>query len=364
MLGGLVWWVRSRRLTGWPAVALLSLSACWLLPVPALPLLGMVGMIALDSATSVQTLSDRAFDQGRGVGRLPSWLGSEERLRKGWGALGWASRLRGLPESVRPAPEATGVERRLLWFFQGKGAALFFEAAWLAGGFGGLLSVPAGLITGLQWIFLAVGVFALAGLAVAFVREIVVPDAGRRVFGSRLFWGHLAGTQVAMALGLELGAGLAGGDLPRAAGALVLLGLGGAILQVGSIFVGFLLRSVPERSWETRFEMVAKMVVYAGAGLLGDGLLDQRAEVLELVPVLEAFRTAAPLFGFILGIGGLRWLGSPPRWLALAAVAPFGGLAIPWWIRRRQAGREAAQPEGRRSSGSSRPATSSSLPSR
>ncbi|MGD2116012.1 MAG: hypothetical protein PVG07_13220, partial [Acidobacteriota bacterium] len=33
MLGGLVWWVRSRRLTGWPAVALLSLSACWLLPV-------------------------------------------------------------------------------------------------------------------------------------------------------------------------------------------------------------------------------------------------------------------------------------------------------------------------------------------
>jgi hypothetical protein len=360
MLAGLLWWALDRRLSGWPAVLLPALAVCWLVPIPALPLLGLLGMIFLDSEAVAESLSHHAFSRAGEVRGLATWLRSEDRLLRRCGLLGRRHRLWGPPESLRAAPEATQVERRLLWFFQGKGALLLFEAALLAGGLGWAATwagpataVLKGFSIAFRGFCFIAATLSLVGLGAALAREILRPGAGARVFGPRLFWGHLAGTQWLLLLGLDLGSGLLRSDLLQVGGALVVLGLGGAVLQVGSLFVGFALRSVPERSWETAPGQVAKVVVYCGAGALGVELVRGGPEAVRWLDALTEIRYVAPIVGIFLGLEGVRWLlhgdlqyalrGSEPSWrgrwrarlLVLTAVAPLGGLAIPWWIRVR-----------------------------
>jgi len=362
MLAGLVFWVWERRLMGWRRVALPALSLCWLLPVPALPLAGIFGLIVLDSEVSQETLGRHAYEASREVRRFGGWLRLEDRLRRSWGRLGWLHQVRGAPESVRLKTEPSRREQKLLWLFQGKGVALFFEAAWVGSGLWALVGaqrsgfavVLASVTSVLEVLLLVGGAGALVGLAVAFSREVLRSVTEPRVFGPRLFWGHLLGIQMALLCGLELGTGLACSDFDQAGGALVLIGLGGAVLQAGGALVGLLLRSVPERSWETVPENVVKTLVYVGAGLLGGDLAGEEPGALGLVPLLEAYQRIAPIFGAALGFGALRWLrhaegsgelerGGPPRrrrledfLLKATAIAPFGGLAILWWIRREQ----------------------------
>lgn len=253
------------------------------------------------------------------------------------------------------------MEGKLIWFFQGKGALLLLEAALLGGGLewlaaeGGPATAPlfTGLSIALRGLCLTVAIISLVGLGAVFAREILRPEAGARVFGSRLFWGHLAGTQWVLFLGLGLGSGVFQSDLLQVGGTLVVLGLGGAVLQVGSLFVGFALRSVPERSWETALGQVAKVFVYCGAGVLGVELTAGDPEAVGWLDGLTDLQYLAPILGVFLGLGGVRWLlhgdlqyalqGSEPSWrlrwrvrlLVLTAAAPLGGLAIPWWIRDR-----------------------------
>jgi hypothetical protein len=399
MLAGLVLWVRERRFSGWRALALPAFSVCWLVPVPLLPVVGLLGVILVDSELSERSLSHQASGEGRGVRRFADWRRLENRLRRSWVGMDWRRRLRGLPEEARLGQEPTRVERKLLWLFQGKGAALFFEAAWLAGG----LSVVShrvspeiakalgkGVVIGLQGLPFFLGALGLVGLSIVFTREILRPATGGRVFGPRLFWGHLVGTQWALFLGLQLGVGLIHSDLEKAGGALVLLGLGGAVLQVGALFVGFLLRTIHERSWETRVEGILKVLVYSGAGTTGLALVRGEPDATQFLAPLDAYQLLAPIFGAVLGFLGLHWLvdpevrrafhaGSLPRrdrvrflLLVITAIAPLGGLAVPWWIRMRQAewgGPEgergvASQPPGSSASRSPRSSSPSSLPSR
>ncbi len=362
MLSGLGLWVRRRRTPGWRRVALPALSVCWLVPLPALPLAGIAGMILIPSNIAEESLCRHAFGEVRAMRRLPGWLRLEERLGQSWRKVGWRSRIRGVPESVRARPEPSDRERRVLWFLQGKGLVLLFEAAFFAGGLWRLIdrAGPAWvgradeILVVVEGILLCAVAVSLLGLARAFVRETVLPQTGRRVFGPRLFWGHLVGVQAAFLCGIELGIGLVRPDLAQAGSALALLGLGGVVLQTGALLLGLTLRSVPDRSWETNMERLAKIVLYASAASIGPDLAAQRPAGLEMVPILDGFRLVAPLVGVILGMWGSEWLCEPDtrqgaqrgvdsspsrlrsRWLRLIAVVPLGGLATPWWIRREE----------------------------
>lgn len=252
-------------------------------------------------------------------------------------------------------------ERQLLWFSQVKGGLLFLDGAWLAAivvALGGVTSStitgPSGLLlAGLEVLLLGGGLLSLAGLGITFVREVVGSETGGRVFGPRLFWGHLTGVQFSLLCGLEFGGGLALSDLDRAGGALLVLGLGGAVLQAGGTFLGMVLRSVPERPWETTMETVVKVIVYVGVGISGLDLMAPEPQWTPLVALLEACRPVAPVASVLCGLVGVQWLiesksqpdarTSRPGWsdwlsqrlLVATALLPVGGLAIPWWIRRR-----------------------------
>lgn len=360
MLAGLALWSRERRFSGWRRVAFPALSVCWLLPVPALPLAGILGMIALDSELSQETLGRHAYEESRGVRRFARWLHLEDRLRRNWGRLRRLGRVWRIPESARLEAEPSRRERKLLWLMQGKGLALFLEAAWLGGTLWALAGTdsPAwvdAFTSGLRILEIALllgGVGALVALATVVARESLHPGREASVFGTRLFCSYLLGVQVALLCGLQLGVGVARSDVVQAGGALVVVGVGGTVLLTGGLLTG-----LSKRSWETGAERVAKLILYVGVGLSGVNLALDRPGALRFVPFLEAYELVAPLFGAALGAGALRWLREEEGsgdfegtrshrrrrfeniLLAATAISPFGGLAIPWWIwRERRSG--------------------------
>ncbi len=395
VLLGLALDARGRGLAGWPAVRSVGLSVFWLPPIPLLPLVGLLGMVLLDPERRGQCLARQAFGERNDVQQLAVWSRLVARIRNEWGGVRWYVRLRGLPESVRLRPEPTRRERTFLGLLQAEGVLLFCEAGCAAELLGVSRPEAPGRaspwLLGLFGVCLLGGALGLAGWAVAYLREVARPQSGRRVFSPRLGWGHLAGSQLAVAFGLIFGTGVIQSGAGQAGGALIFAGLCGATLQVGATLVGLLFRSAPEGPLCTPGVMVMKVLGYSSAALLGLQLsLASGLEVGRLLRPFEVLLAVSPLLGALVGVHALRELADSAAWraslsgrfpwrtrlrslaLAVTLVAPLGALAMPWWIRIERLGRWPgvyrpdlpAQSEPTRCSRSSRPSTPSSLPSR
>lgn len=348
--------VRSVASSGRYAV-LFALSFTYLIPSPYVPLLGIVPLLVLDPVTArSHTLIWQALVRRETAGGLPLWLDLEEALRRGWDKLSWRERLWAPPKSVdrmRAAPYDR-TQALVLKLYDLKTFALAFDAAALAYGAGWLAAqrprwAPALLTTHTSCLFLA-AVLCAAALALALLHTTWVllrlPGPLRRL-DRRPYAPYLAKTQLALLAGLYLGLELQRGNA-REVGLLAMYSCALLAALKGFTLALRPIAASPRTLQDEAPTLAFLFILMPVAGLGGAwGFLPA---------LLVTWVLATPLTGLLLGSRFLPWLLRPFAWsdpfrrdlsrrvrldlaaLTLAALAPFGGLAIPLciWIRHRR----------------------------
>jgi hypothetical protein len=311
---------------GWRAAGFRSLPVFWLLPMPG-PFLGLlVSLFLVDESRETSTLTWSAYARQTTARRLPLWIGMQESL------------------GPRPTPAArTGeADLRRLALFRLKALLLATETAALAEALARLPAFDRGLwIAGCTAATLAaVGLLAHGALSIA-----------RLLRKANVSWlpmaRYLLITQSAVASGVLLGLLLASGRSREAGLFLALF----SALCAAIAFVFYLPAPLgnPQGGRNDVRDAVVWPLLFLSLAAFGVLLLDPAHGAFRL----HLFRLAlfaSPVASLALGLSFTRWLLHPFSLhdlrdrrlparlratlaiLALSAVAPLGGLFIPFWL--------------------------------
>lgn len=324
----------------------------WLLPVPMLPLLGILVYLAITVVAGTAPLGTAAW--GGGLAGSDRWRRLEQRLRGRLAELAFPRRVRF--EDPEREIEASRHDESISRFERIKMAWLFLEAGALGSG---LARSPAPYVV--QALSLVASVVAAVAVSVWLLRWLraalrLSPATAGAETASRRGWWLLAWTQSLFALGLSFGEGVATADLHSIAGPLVLIGIAGACGEVLRLLVSMLLPAAGGRFhvWRTLAFLLVAMIgdaLIEGPGSAAggpDGPIQGDLMLFHLILLL------APLASVFAGAGHVGWLVRPylpsdlrndsyPRsvrrrlaLLVVTAVGPFGGLAVPFWGRWRR----------------------------
>lgn len=343
-LVGSILYVRSRRRKGASWLSFL-LAGCWLLPQPLA--LGAFAPLGLDlRRLREETLSWRAYAQHNQPGRLTRWSRLEGAVRNSWRATPWWLRW-SRPVGRRLKTEPTSADRALLRLGGAKQSLLLIDgvaACWTFVITGDAEPVPAWLGPLVLFLLAATGgglLIVFAGHLAAALRVVRGP---RPLGGLRQTWSGAISLGV-VDLGIVVGATLAAGDGRKAGitlvygGALAMVVLAfGMVLQLPMVvggargldlalsWVGVFMGLMIVGGFVAAYPVVASaLLVMALLTPLWHGILYRLARSrLE-----RCLGQAAP----VEGVSSTAARASLPARLIL--VLPFGGLAVPWWLRLR-----------------------------
>ncbi len=331
------------------------LSYTWLIPLPGLPLLSMAVLLGYESECSrANTLTHAAYLSRHSMRRLSGWSDLRESVQRSWRKRYWFKHFLSLGGSMpRPIQRAPVPARQLTSLYRLKALLLWIDGTAL-GVYHPLWTLPA-------LFALSVSVLSI-GLLVAIVesrpleahnRKPTCPHVGLSEATSKPRYGtYMAATATIFSLGTCTGVAVALGEV-RLGGLLV------AVPPIIACLVGglsIMLRPcLPRSGADTGLgEIVlwfALLLALEASGLFI--LLDEETAdrflnllfVLTLTVPVWHFVVAALLIGWLLRPFCLKDIGSPRipplyrlRLILLTATCslPFGGLAIPVWIRLRQ----------------------------
>jgi hypothetical protein len=353
-------WSETRRVEAPPSRRVLALVplALVLVPVPFLPLLGLLAAMVAIPTTAGETLLHSAASRATAAARIPLFLALEDHLRRAWRRAPRWRRLR-RPPALDQRSEPGREQREVAALYQAKATALLLDAAALAGAALWLAeghppwrgTIEAGL-GGAGLASLALGGAGLLLLAVLFLQRLVRAEGRWSALDRHPFPLWLAATQLAACVGLQAGTAVHHGDGRLLATVLLLAGLAVTLTWFVPLMLSLVL-PVAEGSEHTSRRATFTTLAWLVIAILGYSMhLD--AALREYILVLSALLlAAAPLLAPFLADPRLPWLLRPftlsdlrspatpsrVRWtLALitaSARSPLGGLAVPLWILAR-----------------------------
>ena len=341
-----------QRLSRRSSRVLKALPVLWLLPVPYLSLPAVLLHFRINrESAGWESVIFRVWGQAKQAGRLPFWLRFEDRLQLAWPAISLRQRWWSPPRAVDRGIKAGREERQILRLYDLTSYGLGFDAAalawtlvWLAkhlpGWSGGLARAHWTVLTA-SLILLAAGLCAGA----AHLLLVLLRSPGRlRVLDRHPYALYLVKTQLCLLWGWLMGLVLGTSSPEDAARLLIATGMLLVVLRAISLVLRPALP--PVRSHQQRADALPGVVllfvlVTLGAFGLGIDLLG---------PTLGIWVLLYPVRALLLGRYLVPWLLRPFEWkdvfasdlsgrlrallaiLAVPAVVPCGGLALPVWI--------------------------------
>gem|GEM_PF-6468946 len=336
-----------------------SLMACsftLLAPVPYLPIVGILAVLALSPPMRSETLVWSAYAQNTEPERLPLWWKLESSLRKEWRRFPLLKRIWNPPHSITRQSRISDSEAKIIKLYNFKALFLALDAACLAWGLFWLgesqrswIPVLQALYFGLFWgsLLLASAAF-LTVVSHRFLMQLRI-SGPLRLFDRQPYPTYILRTQLSLMAGIFFGAAYHQGD-PLEIGKLLAL-FCGLLIVVQAMGIMLKPRETKAR-WESTgprgfLPIYGTLLALAVLGALG----------VSIKPFLVLWLISYPMRVLLMGRWLLPWLLRPFSWksifnsafpyrlrtrlvvLALAATLPFGGLAIPlclyirdrWW---------------------------------
>lgn len=354
-------WVVARNIRLSPAGVLLlcALALFWLVPIPLVPMVGALAAIACDMFLPPllrveRGLLYRAYEGGRGYSRLALRMGLGRRLRRVFPSLPIRQRASNFGLDFWRRQGRGRVERYIFWLYRIETFFLPFEAAFVAylalkSTESGSESVIAGEVP-VIWLARLTLILGIAG----FVLNLFLQtrdwkrEPNQRMVIIRAVQ-HFSRTQLALAAGLWAGSALAFG-IPAWIAAL--LELGGISAFAVAVF-SYLLAgapTLPDASEEDDYSSILWAPLFLLLALCGAFLTSAPETADVYLPVILATVQWCSGLGILVSCMFLPWLLRPfslseilsakapasRRWLlavlAVTAILPLSGLAIPVWI--------------------------------
>jgi len=342
-LTGTVLYVRSLRRKGVSWVSFLFVCF-WLLPQPLA--LGGLGPVWLDlRLLRGETLSWAAYAQHNQAGRLTRWSRLEGTVGRSWRASPWWLRW-SRPAGRRLQMEPTSTDRALLRLGGAKQSLLLIDgvaAGWIAVIVGDAEPVPLWLGPLVLSLLAAVGGGFLIVLGSHLAAALRIVGAPRPLGRLRQTWSGAIAVGI-LDLGIAVGATLAVGDARNAGITLVY----GATFAMVVLAFGMVLQVPLVVGGVRGFDLALSWVgVFMGLMVVGGlvAAVPVAASILVglalMTPLWHGvfYRTARSHLGRCLGQALPAEGGSSTEGPLLAArvimAVPFGGLAVPWWLRLR-----------------------------
>ena len=329
-----------------PTGILLTCPLFMLLPIPVLGFGGLVVLVALDFSHALggKHLVANICDSGRLSGGLLTleaklWSGSEEVSPP-------PSNEPDFKDKVEiPSTQTTNIKICAL----AKIAILFLEAAPLGNNLYHIHTGTAdsidGIVTILYLIHFFLGACGLMLMMFLFFRRIRRPDKYLDLPFPNGASSWFTASQLTMYAGVQFGMGYFMGKPGAYAGVIVILGTLGALTFFMPMIIK-VFKTLPEFvDMNSEMAFMVGYVILMSMGLSA-GLIDDHLNTYALY--YPWIYLVGPLIGYNLG----EWLLRPYTWkdlwrkrlhpkdrqvvtlTAITLLAPFGGLAAPWWIYR------------------------------
>lgn len=357
-----LWFDPARSANSPPLVRWTPLAAgFWLVPMSLAPFLTVAAYVfANDPVPRSSTLVAQALASRRSTGRLASWGSLRLALRSAWRGLPWRRRVRGRPSEIDVVTESGTVEAYVASLGRFKTLTLFCDAAclswvlaWLGDHAAGGSSFARSILALLALPALALGLAGAAGMLIGFVADLLRSRDRLPGWVRGSFPALLAAVHLGFVAGLSLGEGLYRHDLARVGGVVFVVGAAGAVVLTLPRLLSIVVELPPEsterdrsRTWWT--------VGFCVAGIWGLGMVRPESAGPASWPELTAVVALGSVSGMIVGLNRLPWLlhpceprllagrGLPARLrrrvvvLAVSAVVPGAGVAVPWWSSLRR----------------------------
>ena len=352
------WRCRRAHLRRLRRVVAVAAGVCWLLPIPFAAVLGLLAWFATGAeATRSEEIVHGALMRSDGAARLPRWARLEDRLGQAWERLSWPQRVREPPRPLGGAADLGRAEGKVLSLYELRIFALGVDAAvgawtvgWLAARRPAWAAFLRVLLDVCQKAALTLFIVASIALALDTAMTLVRLAGPRRLRSLRPYASAVAKAQLAVWLGLWWGSELQRGaqrevSVTMALTAALLLTLKAAAISIAP---------AGQRVRATRHRLADQWPVLSCLFCLEiAGAVEGASDVLS--PLLAAWVLCSPLVAVLLGRTLLPWQLRPLGWreiadrslpprlrrslalLVLAAIVPFGGLAVPacMVVRRR-----------------------------